>query len=219
MLPVNEVFETVQGEASFTGAPSVFVRLQGCPVGCPWCDTKHTWKVEPEHEVPVETMLRKDVDAPTYTMLDPDSLASLVRSYDARHVVITGGEPCLYNLERLTRVLIEDERTVQVETSGTQHVRVHSQTWVTVSPKLDMPGRQVVQPETVFRADELKVPIGKRADYERFVERVRPHARPSTLVWLQPLSQHPLATRLCIDLATRHGHRVSIQVHKYLGLR
>ena len=41
--PINEIFQTIQGEGVFTGLPAIFVRLQGCPVGCPWCDTRHTW--------------------------------------------------------------------------------------------------------------------------------------------------------------------------------
>ena len=45
-LSINEMFETIQGEGAHTGIPSIFVRLQGCPVGCPWCDTKHTWTLE-----------------------------------------------------------------------------------------------------------------------------------------------------------------------------
>ena len=43
MLKINEIFDTIQGEAYFTGTPATFIRLQGCPVGCAWCDTKHTW--------------------------------------------------------------------------------------------------------------------------------------------------------------------------------
>ena len=45
-LNINEMFETIQGEGAHTGIPSIFVRLQGCPVGCPWCDTKHTWTLD-----------------------------------------------------------------------------------------------------------------------------------------------------------------------------
>ncbi len=42
--PINEMFQTLQGEGYFTGVPAIFIRLQGCPVGCSWCDTKHTWE-------------------------------------------------------------------------------------------------------------------------------------------------------------------------------
>ncbi|MGY8878270.1 MAG: 7-carboxy-7-deazaguanine synthase QueE, partial [Pseudoalteromonas sp.] len=51
MYKINEVFETIQGEASFTGTPSIFLRLQGCPVGCSWCDTKQTWDVDNVYKV------------------------------------------------------------------------------------------------------------------------------------------------------------------------
>lgn len=44
--PINEMFQTLQGEGYFTGVPAIFIRLQGCPVGCAWCDTKHTDKLE-----------------------------------------------------------------------------------------------------------------------------------------------------------------------------
>ena len=42
--PINEMFQTLQGEGYFTGVPAIFIRLQGCPVGCAWCDTKHTYR-------------------------------------------------------------------------------------------------------------------------------------------------------------------------------
>ncbi len=57
--PVNELFETLQGEGSFTGVPAIFVRLQGCPVGCPWCDTRHTWDLRPEAETSIAVVVEK----------------------------------------------------------------------------------------------------------------------------------------------------------------
>ena len=59
MLPITEIFETIQGEATWTGTPSVFVRLQGCDVGCPWCDTKYSWSLDPAKEVALSAMLSK----------------------------------------------------------------------------------------------------------------------------------------------------------------
>lgn len=216
---VNEVFQTIQGEASFTGTPSVFVRLQGCPVGCPWCDTKHTWKAEPRLLVTLDELERKDGDGAGWAEATHEQLVAIVRRCAARHVVLTGGEPCLYDLEPLTRALHALDYSVQVETSGTHQVKVDRNTWVTVSPKLDMPGGLSVRDEALARADELKHPVGRQRDYDQLRERVLPKLRPGVEVWLQPLSQSAVATALCVALATAHGHRVSVQTHKFLGLR
>ena len=59
---INELFETIQGEGSFTGQPSIFLRLQGCPVGCSWCDTKHTWEINLDREVSRDVVLNKNAE-------------------------------------------------------------------------------------------------------------------------------------------------------------
>ncbi len=57
--PINEMFQTLQGEGCFTGVPAIFIRLQGCPVGCAWCDTKHTWDKLADREVSLFSILAK----------------------------------------------------------------------------------------------------------------------------------------------------------------
>jgi 7-carboxy-7-deazaguanine synthase len=57
--PINEMFQTLQGEGYFTGVPAIFIRLQGCPVGCAWCDTKHTWDKLADREVSLFSILAK----------------------------------------------------------------------------------------------------------------------------------------------------------------
>jgi len=110
---VNELFQSIQGEARHAGTPSVFVRLQGCAVGCPWCDTKHTWDMDPGQEISIEQMLAKEVDAPTFTHMTQADILSVVGRFNARYVVITGGEPCAYDLRSLTEDLIQAGRSVQ----------------------------------------------------------------------------------------------------------
>ena len=134
--PINEIFQTIQGEGIFTGLPAIFVRLQGCPVGCPWCDTRHTWVVDPAREVGKEAVLDRSNESDCWSQL---STAQIIASfselgYQARHVVITGGEPCLYDLHELSSALLAAGYQVQIETSGTSEIKTHEQTWVTVSP-------------------------------------------------------------------------------------
>ncbi|MDZ7902019.1 MAG: 4Fe-4S cluster-binding domain-containing protein [Rheinheimera sp.] len=100
---VNEIFETIQGEGSYTGTPAIFVRLQGCPVGCAWCDTKHTWEINTDLLIQLGDTARKKADSEHFADCDAQGLLQLIRNqgYRARHVVITGGEPCLYDLNPL----------------------------------------------------------------------------------------------------------------------
>lgn len=222
MLPINEIFDTIQGEAYWTGTPSTFVRLQGCPVGCPWCDTKHTWHVFPDTETSPALMLDKLRDSPAYALTTVDQIVAECRQ---RHVVLTGGEPCMYDLVELTTALGKAGKKVQVETSGTFEIHVDEFTWVTLSPKIDMPGGYVVLASAAERANEIKMPVGKRADVEKlqsFLLDYEVDKRPVLLkpvIWLQPLSQSPKATELCIAAASEHGWRLSLQTHKFLGVR
>jgi 7-carboxy-7-deazaguanine synthase len=219
MYLVNEIFQTVQGEATWTGSPSIFIRMQGCAVGCPWCDTKHTWAINPDAVVELSAMLSKTADSETYAALRADQIHDAVAATMlARHVVVTGGEPCEYDLTDLCAAF-EPRRTVQIETSGTEEVQASDRAWVTLSPKLGMPGGKQVQRQAVARADEIKMPVGKTADIEKLLMFLDAYGPKTKSIWLQPLSQSPKATALCVEAATRHGWRISMQTHKYLGMR
>lgn len=219
-LPVNEVFETIQGEATHTGRPSVFVRLQGCAVGCPWCDTKHTWQVDPRAQVAVSTMLAKGHDDATFALIDPPELMKVVAQFNARHLVITGGEPLVHDLLPLTRLALDGGWSVQIETSGTQPVtpRVAAGTWVTLSPKFAMPGGYPVLREAIGRADEIKLPVGKVDDIDKAEVQIAARGK-GVEVWLQPLSASPKATELCMREAIARGYRLSLQTHRFIGVR
>lgn len=207
LLPVNEVFSTFQGEGHFTGTPATFYRLQGCPVGCPWCDTKYTWALDPDNERTVDEILDKRVEDETYALFRPHQLLGNSLSH---HVVITGGEPAQYDLRKVTRILLDYWVTAQVETSGTFPLLVDYRTWVTVSPKLNMPGGLKVLPEVLARADEIKHVVGKPSDVDALLSLLA-DTNPQALIYLQPLSCSAKATALCIRAAADHGWKVSIQ--------
>ncbi|OSP51029.1 7-carboxy-7-deazaguanine synthase QueE [Aeromonas hydrophila] len=219
--PINEIFQTIQGEGVFTGLPAIFVRLQGCPVGCPWCDTRHTWVVDPAREVGVQAVLDCSNESDGWSkMSTAQILASFQQlGYQARHVVITGGEPCLYDLQDLSAALIEAGYQVQIETSGTSEIQTHEQTWVTVSPKINMKGGLPVLVSALERANEIKHPVAT----ERHVEELdallaTASLRENVVIALQPISQKPRATQLAMATCIARNWRLSIQTHKYLDI-
>ena len=83
LLPVMEQFYTIQGEGHQTGKAAYFIRIGGCDVGCHWCDVKESW------------------DAKLHPLTKIDSLISSIKEFPAKSVVVTGGEPLIYNLTAL----------------------------------------------------------------------------------------------------------------------
>ncbi|OBU18896.1 7-carboxy-7-deazaguanine synthase QueE [Photobacterium aquimaris] len=218
---INEVFETIQGEGVFTGVPAIFVRLQVCPVGCSWCDTKQTWTAEPEDLVSVERIMVKTEDSPLWTQLDADGVVNLLiaQGYTAKHVVITGGEPCIYDLRPLTAALETAGFNCQIETSGTSAILTSDNTWVTVSPKINMKAKLPVLTSALARANEVKHPVGTQKDIDQLDALLATATlRNDVTIALQPISQKPRATELCISTCIARNWRLSIQTHKYLAI-
>lgn len=220
--PINEIFATLQGEASFTGTPSVFIRLQGCNVGCPWCDTKHTWDLTPEQEIEFKLLTGKTDDKNSWAQASIELIIQFIQSNypQIKHIVITGGEPAMYDLAPLCLALEELGKDIQIESSGTEVFRISPMTWVSLSPKIDMPGGKVVLEECILRANEIKMPIGKMADIEKLHQFLTKYNIASNVpIWLQPLSQSPSATKLCIEQALLNNWRLSLQTHKFINIR
>ncbi|WP_416776733.1 7-carboxy-7-deazaguanine synthase QueE [Xenorhabdus budapestensis] len=221
IYPINEMFQTLQGEGVFTGVPSVFIRLQGCPVGCSWCDTKHTWEKEADKQQPMENILVKSQDSDIWGVATPRQIINLFirQGYTARHVVITGGEPCLYDLRSLTETLEREGYQCQIETSGTHAIYCSDKTWVTVSPKVKMRGGYKVLPDAMKRANEIKHPVGRERDIEVLDELLAMlNEGNAPIIALQPISQKEEATRLCIETCIARNWRFSMQTHKYLNI-
>ncbi|MCG9682394.1 7-carboxy-7-deazaguanine synthase QueE [Vibrio sp. Isolate23] len=215
------MFETIQGEGVFTGVPSVFVRLQICPVGCAWCDTKQTWDATPQDERPLAEILAKTEDSPAWCSVSGGDIIEQYRQqgYQAKHIVITGGEPCIYDLRPLTEAFESIGCRCQIETSGTSPVLASENTWVTVSPKVAMKGKLPVLDSALLRANEIKHPVATDKDIEQLDALIERAGVPeSTTIALQPISQKPRATQLCIDTCIARNWRLSIQTHKYLSI-
>lgn len=221
ILKVNEVFESLQGEGSFTGVPSIFVRLQGCPVGCSWCDTKHTWLVSLEDEKTVDQVMLEEGESQRWFSSTEEALFELFeeQGYRAKHIVLTGGEPCMYDLTNFTDLAHSKGFTTQIETSGTFEILTSSQTWVTVSPKVNMQGGYKMRQDALERANEIKHPVAMQKhidELDLLLASMDSAALP--LIYLQPISQQKRATDLAVKTCIERNWRLSIQMHKFIGL-
>lgn len=218
--PVNEVFETIQGEGVFTGVPALFVRLQGCPVACPWCDTRHTWEVLEENKVAKADVIQVDGEQGRWAMLSTAELiqAFIDKGFSAKHVVVTGGEPCMHDLTALTSELEAAGYQCQIETSGTFEVKCSADTWVTVSPKVNMKGGLAVQTQALERANEIKHPIAMQSHIDELDQLLSAIDISGKTICLQPISQKPRATELAMATCIARNWRLSVQTHKYLNI-
>jgi len=220
LYKLNEMFETIQGEGTYTGVPSVFIRLQKCSVGCAWCDTKQTWVVNLEDEQTVGQVLAKNMESANWCQVSAKDLVSIyLQRYSAKHIVITGGEPCEYDLFPLTSAFEALGCSCQIETSGTAEVKVTDNTWVTVSPKVAMKAQLPILASAMRRANEIKHPVGTQKDIDQLdALLVTSPVADDAVISLQPISQKSRATQLCIETCIKRNWRLSIQTHKYLNI-
>lgn len=195
-LPLVEDFYTLQGEGRYAGQAAYFIRLGGCDVGCAWCDAKFTWNADKIPQTPVADIVAR------------------ATSHPARNIVITGGEPTLYDLRELTSQLRERGMRIFIETSGTNELVGHFN-WICLSPKR----QQEPLDENFTLANELKVIISTLDDIS-FAERCASRVGAECLLYLQPeWSVRKEITPAIVDYAMAHPRwRVSLQSHKYMGI-
>lgn len=204
---VSEMYRTLQGEGVMSGTPVVLVRLQGCSVGCPWCDTKYSWPTEPGDDFAPETIARRARAAgPGLSWL-----------------LLTGGEPCEQApLLPLIEAFHAMDFKVMLETSGTAPLDCpEAIEHLCCSPKGGMPGGKALVLEVLKAAHELKFVIGKAEDLELALALMDTFALPLSRLSLQPLGgpKKAGAADFCTRKAQELGLRVSLQTHKLLGLR
>lgn len=221
-LFVNEVFVSLQGEGHFAGTPAIFVRLQGCDVHCPWCDTGYAMsRADTLRSGDNDfSVLAKETASASFTCVDAKLLCDYLLGLHTkiRHLVLTGGEPFLQDIAPFMRLVLDRGVYVQVETSGTRPISVYGEpnVWITLSPKR----AKLPLEENWLKADEIKIPIACREDADFFLPRALELAdgkRP--IIALQPVSQDRDATRLCVELCLQHNLHLSLQTHKYIDFR
>lgn len=143
--PVHEMFHTFQGEGVHVGKRAFFVRLMGCPVQCPWCDSAGTWHKD---FVPKGGGLK----------LYAQQIANAAFQSGVPRVVVTGGEPCIHNLKELTQACWERGLHTHLETSGSYPIS-GVWNWITLSPKDLVSEKHIALMEVWKMACEVKLII------------------------------------------------------------
>ena len=195
-LPIMEHFYTLQGEGFYSGRAAYFIRLAGCDVGCVWCDVKESW------------------DSDAHPILSIDFLISEIEKTNADFVVLTGGEPALYNLETLIKNLKTRKIEVAIETSGCYPLKGIVD-WYCFSPKkFKAPCEEAYQ-----LANELKVVISHPSDIawaEMHAEKVKSACK----LYLQPewsksIDLMPLIIEF---IKSNNKWQISLQTHKFMNI-
>lgn len=194
--PIMEAFYTIQGEGKNTGKAAYFIRLAGCDVGCSWCDVKESWSAE------------------AHPMQSVDQLLAEAARHPAKNVVITGGEPLMYDLAPLTKALKEAGFYIMLETSGAYPLS-GTFDWICVSPK-----KFKTPLESLLKAaDELKVIVYNQNDLvwgPAFSETLKQDCQKL----LQPeWSREKKMTPFIVDFVKNNPEwQISLQTHKYMQI-
>ena len=195
-LPLVEAFYTIQGEGQHTGKAAFFIRIGGCDVGCSWCDTKFSWNPEIHPLVEIEEIIEK------------------INESGADSVVVTGGEPLSYNLNKLCNLFRENKLKTFLETSGAYQLS-GDWDWVCLSPKQSMPPEKRIFQE----ADELKMIVQTKSDFA-WAEKNAARVGKSCKLFLQPeWSQFEKVIPLVVDYVKSNPKwNISLQVHKFMHI-
>jgi organic radical activating enzyme len=197
LYPINEIFYSIQGEGYWMGRPAVFVRMAGCNLRCQYCDTQH---LEIKEELNEHQILKKVLK------LFPS------RSNIYPRVIVTGGEPTLYDLEPLAKLFIMSHVDSALETNGTNFDkwrRFMYFDWITVSPKLDA---EYTNEYKHKRVNELKVVYDLRKEPHEYLEYFLPIHK-----FVQPMSEQ---FKPAIKYVKENPEwRLSLQTHKILNIR
>lgn len=226
LIPIREIFgPTIQGEGLHVGRLATFVRVAGCDSYCEWCDTKYAW----------------DVNDTRVTRMTADQIAeSIIRKVSLhRLVVLTGGNPCLYDLGELIDILHNNDYEVHVETQGTKFPKwLRNADFISLSPKISMPGAsflRIAEAKSEVRnmikslddiPHQLKFVIGDIVEYTLALEVAK--SNPEEIVIFQPkyyeeksVSRNmngltELANEICKDHQIPPNVRFMPQLHRII---
>ena len=191
MLKIVEIFYSIQGEGSQVGIPCIFIRLYGCNLSCGFCDE----------------MLHKG----EYESLSYDDVLAKIKAYPSHHIVITGGEPSIYDLNGFIEFLQAHMYSVAVETNGYNFSNIVNANWVTYSPK---DWNHIAK----NGYDEVKFVVSKTSKIDKIIafKSYKP-------IFIQPQNEKDKPNfenvAFCVEFVKAHPRFIlSAQLHKFLGV-
>jgi len=195
-LPLVEEFFSLQGEGYHTGKAAYFIRLGGCDVGCSWCDSRFSWNPD------------------LYPMVETESIIDRIIKSGTDSVVVTGGEPLMWNLDYLCSGLKKKNISTYIETSGAYPLSGEWD-WICLSPKKNIPPVN----EICIVANELKIIIQDKTDFE-WAEKYRELVNSKCRLFLQPeWSRFETIIPEIVEFIKRNSiWRISLQAHKYMHI-
>lgn len=196
-----ESFYTIQGEGFYQGHAAYFIRLGGCDIGCVWCDVKDSWDAEKHPQYTVDEIVSKALE----------EVGGNAKNIIA---VVTGGEPLMHPLQPLTDALHQAGFQTNIETSGA-HPLSGDWDWICLSPKKF----KTPLPEVIAAADELKVIVYNKSDFD-WAEKYAAEVSGDCRLYLQPeWSKRVQMTPLMIDYVKAHPQwEICLQIHKYMDI-
>jgi organic radical activating enzyme len=194
--PIMEHFFTIQGEGTYSGRAAYFIRIAGCDVGCVWCDVKESWDKDQHTTMTIKEIIEKVAESKT------------------DFVVITGGEPAIYDLRPLVDQLKSLGITIAIETSGCYPLQGDVD-WYCFSPKKF----KAPCDEAYLRANELKVIINHPSDLD-WANKHAEKVLDSCQLFLQPeWSKTEKLLPLIISYVKGNlKWKISLQTHKYMNI-
>lgn len=195
-LPVMEYFYTIQGEGFYSGRAAFFIRLAGCDVGCVWCDVKESW------------------NATDHPLVSLDFLEKVVVTSGTDFVVITGGEPAMYDLNALIDRLKKHSLEVAIETSGAYPL-LGNIDWYCFSPKKF----KAPVEEAYKKADELKIVISHPSDFDWAKTHAVKVSESCKLFLQSEWSKQERFLPMIIDFVKNNPKwTISLQTHKFMNI-
>lgn len=192
-----EMFESVQGEGLQSGRLATFIRLAGCNLRCSWCDTSDSWLQEKHQEISLLQLL-----------------AEVENIAHSNFIVITGGEPLLYDLSALSLQLRKKGYFIAVETNGTLPL-AGKVDWLTVSPK---PPIYKINEQLYEKISELKLVVDDSLTFTQ-VQKFQQKVGKDIPIILQPESCRKEKLEVILNwLKEEPSWRLGIQLHKLIGV-